>query len=201
MSVEFLATYPVSEYRLVIVLPPVLQENIGKLKKSFSEDYACPASVSGQSVITLIRFQQYEMMERKIIHRMELIARSQHEFLIEISGFASLPAHSIYIPCTTQEALSENCKAFRSLSPLLKPDKERKPHFVSDPFVPFAYKLLPWQFEKGWLEMSHTHFSGKCMVENYWLQKRKEAGARFENLKKFPLMHVRETCEQGDLFS
>lgn len=201
MSVEMLAVYPVSEYRLVIVLPPVLQESIGKLKKSFSDTYQCPASVSGLSVITLIRFQQYEMMEPKIIHRIALLARAQHAFLVELSGFAGLPTHSIYIPCTTQVALSENTKTFRSLLSLLKPDKERKPHFVNDPYVPFASKLIPWQYEKGWLEMRHTHFSGKCMVGDYWLQKRKEGGTQFENLKKFPLMHIRETCEQGNLFS
>lgn len=67
--------------------------------------------------------------------------------------------------------------------------------------MPFAHKLLPWQYEKGWLELSHTHFSGRFLVGYFWLQKRKEGGTHFENLKKLPLMHVKETCEQGNLFS
>ncbi len=200
MLAEILSNYAVAEYRLVVALPPVLQERIVELKKKFADAYDCPEAVSGRPVITLIRFQQYEMMELKILRRMELLAMAQHEFLVEMSDFGSLPSHSIYIPITTQGALTERIRAFRSLLPLLKPDKERKPHYVSEPYLPFAHKLLPWQYEKGWLEMSHTHFSGRFIADHFWLQRRRKGETRFEKFKKLPLMHVRETCQQGSLF-
>ena len=43
-------------------------------------------------------------------------------------------------------------------------NKDNKPHFMNDPHLTVARKLLPWQYEKGWLDYSHRHFTGRFIA-------------------------------------
>jgi hypothetical protein len=56
----------------------------------------------------------------------------------------------------------------------MKLDKDHKPHFIDDPYITIARKLLPFQYEKGWLEYSHKSFTGRFVADGMLLLKRRE---------------------------
>ena len=171
-----------------------------QVKKYFSDSWECPAAAVGKPSITLARFQQYEMIEQRIVHRLQLMATAHASFVVELHDFGSFPTHSIFINVTTKTQIVELVKALRPIQHLLRIDKDRKPHFITEPFITIARKLLPWQYEKGWLELSHTHFSGRFVADHILLLRKRDGEKRYELVKKCKLMNVKERVSQGELF-
>ncbi|MEN9686307.1 MAG: hypothetical protein RLZZ28_2093 [Bacteroidota bacterium] len=192
--------YPVAKYLLLTEPHEALHDEIIRVKKHFSDTYDCPLAAGGRPNMTLIRFEQYEMQEERIIHRLQLLTNAQHSFIVELEGFGSFPTHSIFIKVSTKTQIVELVKSFRPLQQLLKIDKDRKPHFITEPHIPLAAKLLPWQYEKGWLELSNTHFSGRFVVNHLLLLRKREGENRFETIKKIALLNRKTNIIQGDLF-
>lgn len=200
METDILSSYATAEYLLVIEPHEALRNEISELKKYFAETYDCPAAAIGKPNITLARFQQFEMIEQRIVHRLQLIATAHNSFLVELHDFGSFPTHSIFINVTTKTQIVELVKALRPMQHLLKIDKERKPHFITEPYITIARKLLPWQYEKGWLELCNTHFSGKFIATHLLLLRKRDGEKRFEMIRRFELLNVKESITQGQLF-
>ncbi len=194
-------SYIIADYLLVIQPHEALGEEIAGIKKYFADTYDCPAAATGKSNITLVRFQQFEMMEQKLLHRLQLFAAGSEAFMVELHGFGSFPTHSIYINVTTKTQIVELVKALRPMQQLMKIDKDRKPHFITEPYITLARKLLPWQYEKGWLEMSNTHFSGRFMVNHLLLLRKREGEKWYATVKRFGLLNKKVTVDQGRLFN
>lgn len=201
MDTAILSGYATASYLLVIEPHVSLQAEILHLKKQFAERYDCPGAATGKPNITLLRFEQFEMIEPKIVRRLELLIRSHESFVVELNGFGSLPTHSIYIETATKNPVLQLARALRPLQQLMKIDKERKPHFISDPHIVVARRLLPWQYEKGWLEMSHSHFSGRFTVNQVVLLRKRENEKMYTTVKRFQLLAEKETVTQGELFA
>lgn len=200
MEPDILSSYATAEYLLVIEPHEALRNEISELKKYFAETYDCPAAAIGKPNITLARFQQFEMIEQRIVHRLQLIATAHNSFMVELHDFGSFPTHSIFINVTTKTQIVELVKALRPMQHLLKIDKERKPHFITEPYITIARKLLPWQYEKGWLELSNTHFSGKFIATDLLLLRKRDGEKKFEMIRRFELLNVKESITQGQLF-
>jgi hypothetical protein len=77
---------------------------------------------------------------------------------------------------------------------------ENKPHFMDDPYIPIARKLLSWQYEKGWNEYSHKHFTGRFMADGMLLIKRKVGEKAWQIVQRFDFMNLPVTTRQGNLF-
>ncbi len=201
MQSEILSSYATAQYLLVIEPHESLRNEISSIKKLFADKYDCAAAVIGKPNITLVRFEQYEMMEQRILRRLQSLTAEQNSFLVELHDFGSFPTHSIFINVTTQTQIIELVKSFRPIQHLFKIDKERKPHFITDPHINIARKLLPWQYEKGWLEMSHTHFSGRFVVDHLLLLRKRESEKTFEMIRKFKLLNEKVVTVQSELFT
>jgi 2'-5' RNA ligase len=200
MEPGILSSYATAEYLLVLEPHEALRSEIALVKKHFAETYDCPAAAFGKPNITLARFQQYEMIEKKVIHRLELVAHEQNSFTVELHDFGSFPTHSIFLNVTTKTQIVELVKALRPMQQLLKIDKDRKTHFITEPDITIARKLLPWQYEKGWLELSNTHFSGRFIADHLLLLRKRQGEKSYRMIKKMPLLNVKETIIQGQLF-
>lgn len=192
--------YPVNQYLVVLEPHAALCSEIKAMKDAFGKKFECPESVSGKPGVTVLRFQQYEMLEKRIIHRMQLAADSQAEFMTELEGFGSLPTHSIFICVSSQARLATLVTSFRPMLADLTIDKERKPHFIANPHITFARKLLPWQYEKGWLEMSNTHFMGRFLCNRFSLLRKREGEEQFRTAATFTMHGRKEIITQGELF-
>ena len=79
-------------------------------------------------------------------------------------------------------------------------NKDNKPHFIDDPHITIARKLLPWQYEKGWLDYSHRHFTGRFIADAMLLLKRRVGNKAYQIVQRFEFMNLPVTTKQGDLF-
>jgi hypothetical protein len=83
---------------------------------------------------------------------------------------------------------------------LMKLNEEHKPHFILEPHLTIARKLVPWQYEKGWLEYSHKHFTGRFIADSMTLLKRPAGEMRYHTVERFAFQNLPVTTKQGELF-
>ena len=176
--------------------------NILQVKKNFSEQYDLRISSMGKPHISLVNFLQYEMMEERIIYRLRLTAMGHHAFKIELKDFGSFPNHTIFINVTSKPSYQELVKDIRQQSgQLMKLNAANRPHFIMEPYIPLARRLQPHQYEKGWLEYSHKHFSAGFIAEDMLLLKRPEgSNASYQVVQRFEFMNLPVNTVQGELF-
>lgn len=192
--------YPLADYLLVLEPPPALDQTIRAVKKHFAETYECPQAAYSKAHITLLRFTQYIQTEARLLHRMEQLIRTFAAFPITLSGFGSFPTHTIFIQVETRNDIVALVKGLRPIQSMLKLDQEHKPHYITEPHLSIARKLLPWQYEKGWLELSHTDFTGRFMAKQVLLLRKKTGDRHYETIRRFQLEGIRQLVEQTALF-
>lgn len=191
----------VNDYLLIIQPSNDVKEKVNTLKKSFAEKYECPQALHSKPHITLLRFMQYGMNERNIVHKMQVHINRHSSFLISLNNFGSFPTHTIYVNVETKNNIIDLVKSLKPIQAFLKYDKEHKPHFITTPHLTIARKLLPWQYEKGWLELSNTHFNASFMVNDILLLKRNIEQKHYTVAATFELLGKKEVVvEQVSLF-
>lgn len=189
-----------SEYLLVLEPNEALQQKVLQLKQHFAATYDCPTAVYIKPYITLLSCLQYTMAESRWLPRLERIIASTDPFMVELSDFGSFPTHTIFIQVKTKNPIIDLVKSLRPLQSMIKTDKDHKPHFIMDPHLTIARKLLPWQYEKGWLEYSNSQFTGKFMADHVLLMRKQMDTKKYEVIKRFKLLGQKQTIEQSSLF-
>ena len=197
---SLIPAYETFEYRIMLQPHEDLCDKINAVKKIFAETFDLPVYRYAMPNITLVRFTQYEIMEEKIIHRLQNIATANKPFTIELKDFGSLPTHSIFINVATKTNIVALVKEIKSIQKLMKPDDEHKPHFITEPFILIAAKLLPWQYEKAWIEYSNTAFTAMFMANEIVLAKRKTGEKKYQPIKSFQFLNQQLSVKQTALF-
>jgi 2'-5' RNA ligase len=192
--------YRLNEYMLVLPPHEELRKKINQVKKEFSETFKCPQALWSKPHLMLARFSQYEMMEERVVNRLRLTAMAFHPFKIELKDFGSYPSHSIFVQVISREPVKDLIKEIKESQRLLKPDNEHKPYFTDDPHILLANKLAPWQYEKGWLEYSHRHFSGRFIASDMLLLKRRTGDKAWQILESLAFQNLPVAIKQGELF-
>lgn len=200
MENELLLRYSVCEYLLVLHPHEELFNKVGQVKKEFADKYDCPSAYWSKPHITLARFKQYEMMQQRIVSKLNGITKQLSPFKVELKNFGSFPTHTIYINITSKVPIVSAVKAIRQSQNLMKLDKDNKPHFITEPHLTIARKLQPWQFEKAWLEYEQKPFSGRFMANDILLLKRKDGDKGYTTLHKFEFKNEHAAITQGILF-
>jgi 2'-5' RNA ligase len=191
--------YP-SEYMVVLQPHEDLYNKIMKLKQVFSETYDNSMAVALKPHISIVRFLQYEMKEQQIHNKLKMLAMALPAFKVDLDGFASYPTHTLYIKVQTQEPVKAIAKKLKEAQSLMTIDKENKPHFLNEPHIAIARKLLPWQYEKSWAEYKEQHFHASFMAEQLLLLKRKNGHKSWQIIDNLQMMNVCLETKQGDLF-
>jgi 2'-5' RNA ligase len=193
--------YRIYEYLLVLNPHEELRNKIMAVKKEFYEKYQAETARWGKPHITLVNFVQYEMMEERIINHLKTIAMGFQPVKIELKDYGSFPSHTIYINITSKVPVQSLVKKIRTdTQRLMKLNDDNKPHFILEPHLTIARKLLPWQYEKGWLEYSHRHFTGRFIADAMLLLKRPVGELKYEIVKRFEFENLPVNTVQGDLF-
>jgi 2'-5' RNA ligase len=198
--IQTMPGYRLNEYMLVLTPHEELRSRIMQVKKEFSEKYQCSQAVWGKPHLMLSRFTQYEMMEERVLNRLKAIAMGFRPFKLELKDFGSYPSHSLFINVVSREPVRELLKEIRESQRVLKPDNEHKPYFTDDPQITLATKLLPWQYEKGWLEYSHRHFTGRFLAESMLLLKRRTGDKAWQIFQRLEFQNLPVSVRQGELF-
>jgi 2'-5' RNA ligase len=198
--VQNMPGYRLNEYMLVLRPHEELRKKIIGVKKEFAERYNCPQATWTKPHLMLARFSQYEMMEERVVNRLKIIAMAFHSIKIELKDFASYPSHSIFINVVSREPIKELIKEIRESQRLLKLDNDHKPYFNDDPHLIIASKLAPWQYEKGWLEYSNRHFTGRFIADDMMLLKRAPGEKAWQIVERLAFQNLPVAIKQGELF-
>ena len=204
--IDTIPGYRVYEYLLVLSPHEELRNRIMKIKESFSHEYQSDYARWGRPHITLVNFVQYEMMEERVINRLRLTAMSSPAFKVELKDFGSFPSHTIYINVVSKLPVQGLVKEIRSgTQRLMKLNDDNKPHFIMEPHLTIARKLKPWQYEKGWLEYSNKHFTGRFIADGMSLLKRPAGESdsyrmKYQVVQRFEFQNLPVTTKQGELF-
>ncbi len=199
-SLKQIPGYRYNEYLLVLSPHEELWNKIKKVKEEFSEKYQCEQAKWGKPHITLANFVQFEMMEEKLVNRLKTTAMGYTPFKVELKDFGSFPSHTIFINVDSKLQVKNIIKELRPAQKLMTLNKENKPYFPDDPNISIARKLLPWQYEKGWLEYSHRHFTGRFIADNMLLIKRRIGDKAYQIVQRFEFMNLPVSTKQGELF-
>lgn len=192
--------YRLNEYLLVLSPNEELRNKISGIRKEFNEKYKPSMPLTGKPHMALVRFVTWNMLEEKLVNRFQHIAMGSTPFKIELKDFASFPSHSIYINVATKIPVQNLIRELRSVQKLMKADPEHDPQFIAEPFIPVARKLVPWQYEKGWLEFSHRHFNAKMIADAMLLLKRPFGEKAYQVVQRFEFMNMPVSTRQGELF-
>ncbi len=193
--------YKVYEYLLVLQPHEELWQRIVKVKTQFAEKYQSNFAKWGKPHITLVNFLQYQMMEERIINHLHTIAMGYQPVKIELKDYGSFPSHTIYINVTSKLPIQHLVKTIRTdAQRLMKLNDDNKPHFILEPHLTIARKLLPWQYEQGWLEYSNKHFTGRFIADGMLLLKRPAGELKYEIVQRFNFENLPVATTQGELF-
>jgi 2'-5' RNA ligase len=190
--------YRQAQYLLILQPHEDLRNRIIQQKQAFYTAYQTP-SPGGRPHITLAQFVTWQMSEERLCSRLRTIAMGSYPFKVELNGYGSFPAHTIYINVTTKNHIQELVKELKAAQRLMK-SSDSSPHFITEPHITLANKLLPWQYEKAWLEYEHKHFTGSFIAGNILLIKRPLKGTAWQIVERFELMNLPVSTKQGALF-
>src|SRR5882757_5675865 len=194
--------YKIYEYLLVLNPHEELRNKIMQVKQHFADTYEAKTALYSKPHVTLVNFVQYEMAEERILNRLHVIAMGFQPVKIELKDYGSFPSHTIYINITSKVPVQSLVKQIRTETQrLMKLNDDNKPHFILEPHLTIARRLLPWQYEKGWLEYSHKHFTGRFIADAMLLLKRPVGELKYEIAKRFEFQNLPVSTKQGDLFA
>lgn len=194
--------YRVYEYLLVLSPHEELSNRILKEREAFAAKYQSTHTKWARSHIGLANFLQYELMEERLVNRLNMVAMSFAPIKIELRDYGSFPSHTIFINVVSKLPVQSLVKTIRSEAQrLMKLNDENKPHFILEPHLTIARKLEPWQYEKGWLEYSHKHFTGRFIADGMLLLKRPLTDTKYQVVKRLSFQNLAVTTKQGELFS
>lgn len=200
-NVTAMPGYKLCEYILVLNPHEELRNKIMHIKKDFYESYKVSAALFSKPQITLATFTQYEIAERRIVEKLHVVAMGSKPVKIELKDYGSFPAHTIFINVTSKVPIQTLVKKIRTETQrLMKVDNDNKPHFILEPYITIARKLQPWQYEKGWLEYSHRHFTGRFIADAMLLLKRPVGEMKYEIAARFEFENLPVGVAQGALF-
>lgn len=192
-------SYYYYDYLLVLAPHEDLCRKILSVKNEFGKKYKAQSNAGGKPYVMLVKFVQREMMEEKLLNRLKNIAMGFYPFKVELKDYGAFPTHSIFIHVSTKVEIQNLVKQLHQTQQLIK-SPEVKPHFITEPFIPLVQKLVPWQFEQGWLEMSHRHFTGRFIADSMLLLKRKQGSRGYQIVQRLEFLNLPITTKQGNLF-
>jgi len=195
--------YRVNEYSLVLNPHPDLQEKIKNLRVDFDKAFHIKTKIGGRPNVGLVNWMQYEMYESRLADKLKLVAMAYPPFKIELRNFGSYPPHTIYIDMVSHLGIQNLIKEIReNAQKLMKLNPETKPYFLQEPHITVGRKLLPWQYEKAWLEYSQKHFRGSFIADAMLLLKRAQGEKSWQIAERFDFQNlpVNTAAKQGELF-
>ena len=197
--VNILPGYRVCEYMLILNPSEDIRDKVTAIREEFNKDYRIK-SIPNRPNLMLASFSQFSMMEERIINKLKVIAMAQYPFKIEMKNFGSFPSHTIYIAVTTKLPIQDLIKKIRTSTQSLMKLEDNKPYFHLEPHMNIATKLVPWQYEKGWLEYSNKHFTGRFIASEMLLLKRYEGDKTWQVARRFEFQNLPIEIKQGELF-
>jgi hypothetical protein len=191
--------YRLYEYLLLLDPHEELRNRIERNRKELVERYHLQQPPTGRPNVSLVRFSATQMMEEKIIHRLQLIAMEEKPFVVELKDYGSYPMHAIFIRIANQPRVLELIKDLKQARRLMKTAGE-DPHFLLDPQIPLAGRIPKEKYLEAMKEYLHKKFTGRFLADAFLLLKRAKNEKRYQVVKRFDFECIPVATAQGVLF-
>ncbi len=189
------------EYLIVLNPHKELSDRIADIRKDFYKEYRMQGVPSSKANLALVKFEQLEMAESRIINKLHTIAMGYPPFKVELKDFGSFPSHTIYLAVTSKVPVQNLIKLIRTEAQrLMKHDPDVPPHFMMEPHFSIGMRLKPWQYEKAWLAYSNKHFTGRFIADEMILLKRPAGERNWQVASRFKFENLPVVTKQGELF-
>jgi 2'-5' RNA ligase len=196
-----LTEHSLNDYKITIVPHLDLAEKIAAARTTFNKKYKPEFPIRSHPDLTLVTWKQSVFSEKKILAKLKVISMAFPPFKVEIKDFISAPSHSIFLNVTSKVPLELLSKKIRQETQLLmRVDGDIKPHFLNEFHITVARKLKPWQYEEGWLEYSHKHFTGRFIADRLLISKKAHGQNFYKPIDSFNLENLPIETTQGELF-
>ena len=196
-----IAGYRANEYLLVLTPNEELVQKIRHIKEDCAGKYKLSYSRTMKPHITLVQYVQWEMMDEKIHHRLQTLSMGISPFKIEMKDYGSFPSHTVFINVLSKLPIQKMIRELKTVQQLMKLNREHKPHFMDEPFIPVCRNLKPWQYEQAWLEYSHRHFTGRFIADSMLLLKRSYSSkSAYQIAHRYEFLNLPVGTRQGTLF-
>lgn len=193
--------YRVNEYLLVLNPPEDLWQKIRRVKEEFADRYKAVLARITKPHIALANWLSLELMEDKMMQRLQTIAMGVTPFKVELKDYGSFPSHTIFINVVSRVPVQSLIRELKQAQRLMTLNRENKPNFMDTPNLNICGKLKPWQYEEGWLEFSHRQFTGRFVADGMLLLKRRAGDkSAFQIAKRFDFQNLPVATRQGNLF-
>lgn len=193
--------YHVNEYFLVLHPPEDLWRKILKIKEGFAEKYRNEMARFTKPHIALVNWLGLELMEERMMQRLQTISMGITPFKVELKDYGSFPTHTIFVNVLSKVSIQSLLKEIRQAQKLMTLNRENKPHFIETPHIAVCRKLKPWQYDEGWLDFSHRQFTGRFIADSLLLLRRRAAEkTAFQIAKRFEFQNLPVATRQGNLF-
>jgi 2'-5' RNA ligase len=193
--------YRVCEYKIVLHPHAELRNKIAEIRNHFNKEFKVTNPVSSKVDLVLARFKQVEMMEGRIVNKLNSIGLGYPPFKIELKDFGSFPSHTIFINVISKIPVQALIKQIRSETQrLMKLNDDNKPYFDMEPYIIIGRKLVHWQYEQAWLAYSNKHFTGRFIADAMLLLKRQEGERAWQIVQRFEFKNLPVNTKQGELF-
>jgi 2'-5' RNA ligase len=207
-SLTSIPGYKYHEYLVVLAPNQDLQEKIMKVKKEFSEEYKSPNAVYSKPFISIVNFVQLELMEDRVLFQLKRIADDYSPFPVKLKDFGSFPTHSIFINVESKKQVQNLTQQLKRLQHFMTLNKDNKSHFIDEPNVTVAMKLLPWQYEQAWLAYSKRTFTGFFIADQMLLLRRslevqsdgRHVKGKYQLIQPFKFFNMHSDSTQAPLF-
>jgi len=197
--IQLMPGYRLHEYQLVIIPHEDLRQRIQQVRNDFAEKYKLARPFQGAAHLTLVKFRQVEMLEDRMQHSLKAIVMGIRPFKISIDGYTSVPSHSINLSIKSGALLADLVKQLKQAGRIMR-SAEGEPHWIQDPTIVMANKLLPWQYEQGWTDYKHRSFTSAFMADELVLLKKTVSANRLQVVSRFECLDMPVLTRQGELF-
>ena len=200
-SISSLPDHQVNQYKIIITPSEDVAERIINIQKDFINKYQVVYKSVYRPQIILVSFKQFQAHEERIINRLKMVGMGFPLLKIELKGFGSFPSHTLFINVSAKNGIDELIRKIKEQSQrLLKMDSENRPHFMNQPHLTVVRKLKHWQYEQGWLEFRHQHFTGTFVASKMMLLRKKAGDHNFIPIESFEFQNLPVETKQGKLF-
>jgi 2'-5' RNA ligase len=190
-----------NDYKISLVPHHDLAEKIAAARTAFNEKYNPEVPIKSHPELTLVTWKQSIFSEKKILAKLKILSMGFPPFKVEIKDFISAPSHSILFNVTSKVPLELLSKKIRQeTQSLMKVDGDIKPHYLNDFHITLARKLKPWQYEEGWLEYSHKHFTARFIADRLLVSKKAHGEKYYKPIDSFNFENLPIDITQGQLF-
>lgn len=202
VQIKHLEKKQLNDYLIIIRPHAELLNKIIQVKQVFADKFKNENALYIKPHLALVKFSQFAMAEERIVNKLKALSMGLTPVKIELKDFGNYPSHTIFVNVTSKIQIEILVKSIRiNMQQLMRADKDNKPYFIMQPNFNIGQKLLPWQFEKAWLEYSHRQFTGRFIVDEMLLLRRKNDERKYFIVERFQLKNMPVSTTQGTLFN